>query len=135
MTCRSLALHEKSRIAAIGGSACLKGESKLRPYLSVHAVQHSQYPVLTTLTFDHLEDSINSLEFLFFAARPTLLATDSSKLMVLEYHRNDLRILQVLKLHAADINCLSFHRADVYTGSDDRTVAKTTLDKKYASAH
>lgn len=128
-------MNEKSKIVAIGGSACLKGENKLRPYLSIHAVQHSKYPILTTLTFDHLEDSINTLEFLFFAKRPTLLATDSSKLMVLEYHQNDLQILQVVKVHQADINCLSFHRADIYTGSDDRTVAKTTLAKKYSSAH
>ena len=132
ITCRSLAVNEKSKIVAIGGQACLKGENKLRPFISVHSINHGKYPILTTLTFDYLEDSINTLEFLFLSKRPTLLATDSSKLMIMEYHANDLHMLQIVKLHQTDINCLAFHRADVYTGSDDRTVSKVTLHGRYA---
>lgn len=134
LTCRSLAVNEKAKIAAIGGQACLKGEAKLRPFISVHAIEHGKYPIQTTLTFDHLEDSINTLEFLFFAKRPTLLATDSSKLMVMEYCGNDLHMLQIVKLHGGDINCLAFHRADIYTGADDRAVAKVSLHGRYASS-
>ena len=134
IACRSLAVNERHKIVAIGGQACLKGEHKLRPFISIHAVEHGKYPILTTLTFDYLEDSINCLEFLFLAKRATLLATDSSKLMVIEYHSHDLKVLQIVKLHEADINCLSFHRSDVYTGGDDKAVAKTTLNKRYASS-
>lgn len=134
ITCRSLAVNEKAKVAAIGGQACLKGEAKLRPFISVHSIEHGKYPILTTLTFDYLEDSINTIEFLFFAKRPTLMATDSSKLMLMEYYGGDLHMLQIVKLHNADINCLSFHRADVYTGSDDKTVSKVTLHGRYASS-
>ena len=134
VTCRSLAVCEKAKIAAIGGQACLKGDAKLRPFLSIHSIEHGKYPIQSTLTFDCLEDSINTLEFLFFAKRPTLLATDSSKLMVMEYTGSDLVMLQIVKLHSGDINCLSFHRADIYTGADDKTVAKVTLHGRYASA-
>lgn len=134
ITCRSLAVNERHKIVAIGGQACLKGEHKLRPFISIHSIEHGKYPILTTLTFDYLEDSINCLEFLFLAKRATLLATDSSKLMVIEYHSHDLKVLQIVKLHEADINCLSFHRSDVYTGGDDKSVAKTTLNKRYASS-
>jgi len=77
----------------------LKGENKLRPFISVHTIDHGKFPIVTTLTFDALEDSVNTLEFLFLAKRPTLLATDSSRLLVLEYHNNDLSVLQVIKLH------------------------------------
>lgn len=134
MTCRSLAVNEKAKIAAIGGQASLKGEAKLRPFISVHSIEHGKYPIQTTLSFDCLEDSINTLEFLFFAKRPTLLATDSSKLMIMEHRGTDLHMLQIVKLHQGDINCLAFHRADVYTGADDRTVAKVALHGRYANA-
>lgn len=104
VVCRSLATNEKNKIAAIGGQACLKGESRLRPFISIHSIQHGKFPILTTLTFDYLEDSINTLEFLFLSKRPTLLATDSSKLMILEYHSHDLRVLQIVKLHTGNIS-------------------------------
>lgn len=133
VTCRSLAVNEKSKIAAIGGQACLKNEVKLRPFISIHRLQHGHYPIQTTLSFDYLEDSINTLEFLVFPKLPTLLATDSSKVMIMEYHGQALHMLQIVKVHAADINCLAFHRSDVFTGSDDKTVAKISLHGRYAS--
>jgi hypothetical protein len=46
-----------------------------------------------------MEDSVNTLEFLFLAKRPTILATDSSKLIVLEWWNNQLTVLQIVKLH------------------------------------
>lgn len=132
LTCRSLAVNEKFKIMAIGGQACLKEDVKLRPFISIHKIEHGTYPIQTTLSFDHLEDSVNLLEFLLLAKRPTLLATDSNKVMVMEYHQGLLHMLQIVKLHKADINCLALHRADVFTGADDRTVAKTSLNKGYS---
>jgi hypothetical protein len=103
-------LNEKTKIAAIGGQACLKGENKLRPFISVHSIVHGKFPILTTLTFDSLEDSINTLEFLFLAKKPTLLATDSSKLMILEFSNNDLHVLQIVKLHQGTLRSRSRHQ-------------------------
>lgn len=134
ITCRSLAVNEKVHVIAIGGQACLKGESRLRPFISIHSLKHGKYPIETTMTFDCLEDSVNTLEFLLFSKRPTLLATDSSKVMVMEYHGGLLRMLQIVKVHTADINCLTFHRADVYTGGDDRSIAKISLHGRYSSS-
>jgi hypothetical protein len=135
ITCRSLAVNEKGKIAAIGGQACLKNEAQLRPFISIHNIEHGKYPIQTTLSFDYLEDSINTLEFLLFAKNPTLLATDSSKVMVMEYKDSKLHMLQIVKVHSADINCLTFHRSDVYTGGDDKTVAKISLHSRYSSSN
>lgn len=133
ITCRSLAVNEKAKIVAIGGQASLKGEAKLRPFISIHGIEHGKYPIQTTLSFDSLEDSINTLDFLLFSKRPTLLGTDSSKVMVMEYHAGQIQMLQIVKVHKADINCLTFHRSDVYTGADDKTVGKISLHGRYSS--
>lgn len=132
MACKSVATDEKHKIVAIGGQACLKNEHCLRPFISIHRADDERFSILTTLSFDYLEDSINNLEFLLLPKKPTLLATDSSKLMLMEYGNQALAVIQIIRLHDADINCLAFHRADIYTGSDDKSVAKVMLHQKYA---
>mgnify|MGYP006376628047 CR=1 FL=1 len=94
-----MAVNEKYKILAIGGSGCYKGENTLRPFISIHSIGEGKFPILNTVTFDYMEDSVNTLEFLFLAKRPTILATDSSKLIVLEWWNNQLTVLQIVKLH------------------------------------
>ena len=73
---------------------------------------------------------ISSVEFVPLARKPTLLASDDNQLAVFSLKSNKISMLSLVKLHGSDINCLSYHRMSVFTGSDDKTISQADLDPK-----
>lgn len=113
----------------------------INPFISIHRIdKQAKFPVLCTTPLPELEESINCLNWIFLAKKPTLLACDIKSLVIFEFKSNKLRVLQKIALHSSkfffpnflplgEINCLSYHRLDIFTGSNDHSAAKLTLDK------
>lgn len=98
--CRSVSVNEKLNAVAIGGKASSVGKMTLKPFISVHRIDSKgKFPMLSTRSFGFLEDCIASIEFMYFAKRPTILACDRSSLAILEFKNNELEVLNHVKLH------------------------------------
>lgn len=98
--CRSVSVNEKLNSVAIGGKASKVGKMTLKPFISVHRIDSkAKFPMLSTRSFDFLDDCIASIEFMYFARRPTILACDSSSLVIIEFKNNELEVLNHVKLH------------------------------------
>ena len=75
--------------------------------------------------------AVSIVEFIYLAKKPTLLACDENNLFVFEFKSNKLNLLQkVENLHGGPINTLDYHKLDIFTGSDDKTTARSVMDKK-----
>lgn len=99
--CRSISANEKLRAVAIGGCASRVGKMTVKPFVSVHRVESKgRFPVLCTKSFGFLDDCISSIEFMYFAKKPTILACDSGSLVVLEFRDGcEIEVLRCVKLH------------------------------------
>jgi len=98
--CRSISANEKYNIVAIGGSASQVGKMRLNPFVSIHRVDNNvSFPVLCTLPLPQFEECITSIEFIYLAKTPTLLACDTQSLLVISYQGEELNLLQSLPLH------------------------------------
>lgn len=72
----------------------------INPFISIHRISADcTFPILYSQTFPDLSDSICTMEWIFLAKRPTLLATDANSLLVFEFMANELSLLRSIKLH------------------------------------
>ena len=126
---RATSANEKANIVAFGGCASEVGAMKVKPFISIHRFdKKGKFPVLSTTLFDDMVGAVSILEFLHLAKKPTLLACDENSLFVFEFGNNKLELLQkVDNMHSGPINTLGYHRLEIFTGSDDKTTAKSTL--------
>ena len=111
-------------MVAIGGCASRVGRLSIKPFISIHRINNkANFPVLDSQNFTNMTGCISSLEFVPLAKKPTLLACDDSQLSVFSVKNSELNLLSLVKLHDSDINCLSYFRMNIFTGSDDKTIA------------
>lgn len=102
--CRSISVNEKLKAVAIGGCASKVGKMTVKPFISVHRVDaKGKFPILCTKSFGFLEDCIASIEFMYCVKRPTILACDSTHLVILEFSDNELTVLNTINLHESKI--------------------------------
>lgn len=124
IVCRSISTNEKFGMVAIGGCASKVGRLSIKPFISVHRINNkATFPVLDSQSFPNMDGCITNLEFIPLAKKPTLLATDNSQLAVFCVKHNELTLLNLIKLHTQDINCLSYFRMNIFTGGDDKTIS------------
>lgn len=99
---RSIAANEKANIVAFGGCASPAGEMDVKPFISIHRIDNNvTFPILCSQSFLDLDTAITSLEWIYLAKKPTLLACDANSLLVLEFASNELNVLQTVKLHSS----------------------------------
>lgn len=129
---RAVSANEKANIIAFGGSASEVGNMKVKPFISIHRIdKKGKFPLLFSQTFDDLEGAVTVLEFVYLAKKPTLLVCDEQNLCVFEFKSNKLTLLQkVENLHSGPINTLGYHKLEIFTGGDDKTTAKSSLNQK-----
>lgn len=98
--CRSISANEKIKAVAIGGCASKVGKMTIKPFISVHRVdEKGGFPLLCSQSFGFLEDCIASIEFMYFAKKPTILACDNKSLIILEFLDNKLEIMSTVEMH------------------------------------
>ena len=98
--CRSVSANEKHNIVAIGGTGSRIGSMTLSPFISIHRVdKEATFPVLCSLSLPDFDECITSLEFIYLAKTPTLLACDTQSLLLLSFKHNELNLLQSVRLH------------------------------------